>query len=398
MPETVTDRVRQITEAAPMSKSAFAEQIRLTPDKLSKSLSGVRRFTSLELALIAEVGGVTVDWLLTGREPLRPAVAARALAADASLEPVYPAAAAEPVSRAYEVLELLGRTPPLPVLPALPETDRYVDQGEALADAALAALREAGVVSVSALDFDELIAAFERVFGVDIAISPLPERLSGLAWQTDSFRLVLVAPAEEWTRQRFTLAHELCHILARDAQELIPEGRVAPGRQKDWTEVRANAFAAGLLMPALEIREAIATARAAGNGMDLRDRALAEAVVRFKVSPAALAVRLAKLRLIDGTSHQRLRGLTTELCHFLAGAMEGYQRQRSLASNGRRVPPRPAAALFSAYRDGETTLRPLASLLGESVEEMHNLLDRAAPQPPVLDAVEDEGEDPVYQP
>jgi hypothetical protein len=55
-----------------MAQDAFAERGRLTPDKLSKSLKGVRRFTSLDLVLITEVSGKTVNWLLTPLEPLRP--------------------------------------------------------------------------------------------------------------------------------------------------------------------------------------------------------------------------------------------------------------------------------------------------------------------------------------
>lgn len=396
MSETVADRVRQVVEAASMSKSAFAEKVRLTPDKLSKSLGGVRRFTSLELALIAEVGGVTVDWLLSGREPLRPAIAARAVAANQALEPASLKAATESIATAYEVLELLGRVPGLPQLPSVPEElPRYVDQGEALAALALARLRETGYGPVAGLDFDALITAFEEAFGIDIAIMSLPDRLSGLAWQTDSFRLVMVTPTEEWTRQRFTLAHELCHILARDAQELIPEAQVAPGRQKDWTEVRANAFAAALLMPAQEIESAVSVARTVETGAELSQARIAELVVHFKVSPAALAARLGKLGLIDTATRQSFNGLTTELCHFMAEAMESYQRQKWLASVARRVPPRPAMALFAAYTEGETTIRPLASLLDRGVDELRDLLDRDVSDLPADDAEE---EDPVYQP
>jgi hypothetical protein len=60
----------------------------LDADKLSKSLTGVRRFTSYELALVAERGRTTVDWLLTGVAPEEIAVAARAQArsGDSGLE------------------------------------------------------------------------------------------------------------------------------------------------------------------------------------------------------------------------------------------------------------------------------------------------------------------------
>ena len=43
--------------------------MRLDPTKLSKSLNGARRFSSLDLTRIAERCATSVDWLLTGVEP-----------------------------------------------------------------------------------------------------------------------------------------------------------------------------------------------------------------------------------------------------------------------------------------------------------------------------------------
>jgi AcrR family transcriptional regulator len=59
-------RVRDIIERQPGTHGTFAARIDLHATKLSKSLSGKRRFTSLELYRIAEVGGVSLDWLLHG--------------------------------------------------------------------------------------------------------------------------------------------------------------------------------------------------------------------------------------------------------------------------------------------------------------------------------------------
>lgn len=399
MSETVIDRVRLVLQAATetngMTKAAFAQKINLTSDKLSKSLSGVRRFTTLDLALIAEATGVTVDWLLTGRQPMRPAVAARTHAPETPLDPTEVHTLTAPTSRAYEVLELLGRLPELPELPS-PQRDlgRYVDQGEALADAALERLGAAGHASLAALDFSELVTAVEAVFGVDVLVTRLPDGLSGLAWQTDAFRLVLLNPSEAWTRQRFTLAHELGHVLARDAQELIPEQQVAPGRQSDWTEVRANAFAAALLMPKAELAAALEPLTPASSGTPTNAQ-LSEVVARFKVSPSALAARTNKLRLLDSATRARLRGLRTELAHFLAGTVETSERERQLSATLKPFAPRPAFALFSAYADGDTTLRPLAALLGRSVDELHDILDPVLDEPAGVGA---EDGDLVYQP
>ncbi|MFG2299771.1 ImmA/IrrE family metallo-endopeptidase [Actinacidiphila glaucinigra] len=384
----VIERVRTVVDAAAMTKAAFARSVGLTPDKLSKSLSGVRRFTSLDLALIAEAGGTTVDWLLTGTEPLRPALAARTRG-DTAADPVGAQEVAARFAAAYEVLELLGRAAQLPPVPEVEaRADRYAAQGEQLAAGVLELLPAAE------LGTDELIAAMEDRFGVDVALTALPQGVDGLAWQADSFRLVLLAPTDLWTRQRFTLAHELCHILARDARSVVVESRVAPGRQKDLAEVRANVFASHLLMPARELTRAAAK-EAAGGG--LSDAGFQRLVVRFRVSPSALAARLHQLGLVDAAHRKRLRALTTEACHLLAGAGDAYQKQASRAS-AERFPPRVASELYKAYLAGETTLRPLAALLDTDVERLHDLL---APEPPPGNGVEqqdaEEG-DPVFQP
>lgn len=62
----VRRRVREVLAAYSGSQRAFAEQIGLDPTKLSKSLTGTRRFTPAELTRVAEAGGVTVNWIING--------------------------------------------------------------------------------------------------------------------------------------------------------------------------------------------------------------------------------------------------------------------------------------------------------------------------------------------
>ncbi|MDQ0846059.1 XRE family transcriptional regulator [Streptomyces sp. V1I6] len=394
MDETVSDRVRRVMEAASVSQAAFAERVRLTPDKLSKSLTGVRRFTSLDLALIAEAGGTTVDWLLTGRAPSQPSFAARTT--DESVpERDKVDQVAQRYAAAYEVLELLGRLPKLPALPDV-RTDLalHIDQARQLAEEAARGLAATGEWATGR-ETDALITACAKAYGVDVAITALPDGVNGVTWQSDTFRLVLVSPSSVWTRQRFTLAHELGHILARDAQDPMVEKRIRPGRVKDLTEVRANAFASHLLMPAPEVEKRF-TQVVAADGKLGRD-AFARLVVEFKVSPSALAVRLGQLRLIDKDVRDRLRVLTAETCHLVAGAAAEFQRQLAWAE-ARQFPARIADQLFSGYTAGETTLRPLASLLGVEVDWLHDVLEpehQGAADAPASDL---DAKDPVFTP
>jgi AcrR family transcriptional regulator len=59
------DRVRRLVGQM-RTQGEFAARIGLDESKLSRSLSGARRFTLEELVRIAEVGEVSTDWLLSG--------------------------------------------------------------------------------------------------------------------------------------------------------------------------------------------------------------------------------------------------------------------------------------------------------------------------------------------
>ncbi|MFB9649530.1 hypothetical protein [Curtobacterium pusillum] len=60
-----------------LGRAEFAAAIGIDSTKPSKSLSGRRRFSSLELARVAHVGRRSVDWLITGRAFVPPGVRRR---------------------------------------------------------------------------------------------------------------------------------------------------------------------------------------------------------------------------------------------------------------------------------------------------------------------------------
>jgi hypothetical protein len=92
-----------------------------------------------------------------------------------------------------------------------------VRQGATLAGRALRAVADAGESERLATALPLVI---EQLCGVDVAIECFAEGLDSLAWCRDGFRLILVSNALSWTRQRFTLVHELTHVLAGNAQDL----------------------------------------------------------------------------------------------------------------------------------------------------------------------------------
>ncbi|MZD55998.1 TetR/AcrR family transcriptional regulator [Streptomyces sp. SID5606] len=60
-------RVREVIADAGVSQREFARRVVMDPSKLSRSLSGTRRFTAAELARIADEGRVDAGWLLGTR-------------------------------------------------------------------------------------------------------------------------------------------------------------------------------------------------------------------------------------------------------------------------------------------------------------------------------------------
>lgn len=361
------DRVRQVIGSTGENQNSIAERIGIAPDKLSKSLNGVRRFTSLELALIAEAGETTVDWLLTGRE-------ARTLAPAARTHQGYTATFSDTetiLNRYVDVIDGLARVGhPLPAPPAPPShsTGRAVDQGAELARWASRALRNKPAEQSART----MATEWEETFGVEIAAIALPEHLDGLACQTDDFQLILIARTKNWTRQRFTAAHELGHILAGDARHNPIAESMAPGMSNSLAEVRANAFAAELLMPATTLRQA------ADNPLRADVLSLAW---QYRVSPSAMATRLATLGLIDQNQRREYTRSTTHDSAQAAGRFDEHMAWAQQARHG-WYPGRLTSLAIKAYAAGDMSIRPLAALLDVPADELLDLFESPGPPAP----------------
>ncbi|MDD4933518.1 MAG: XRE family transcriptional regulator [Methylacidiphilaceae bacterium] len=101
--------------------------------------------------------------------------------------------------------------------------------------------------------------------GVRTALVDLPEDVSGLTlFDREVGPFVVVNEREHLLRRTFSFAHEYGHVLLdRDAQRMISRD----SHRDDLPEVRANSFAANLLMPATGVRQFLATL---GKGSDSR--------------------------------------------------------------------------------------------------------------------------------
>jgi Zn-dependent peptidase ImmA (M78 family)/transcriptional regulator with XRE-family HTH domain len=112
---------------------------------------------------------------------------------------------------------------------------------------------------------------------------------------------LLVSTSEPIWRQHFSVAHELFHLLTWDEKLFQQVSDNDHLREKN--ETRADAFAAGLLMPAEALRAEVR--RVATDGK-LSHAALITIARHFDVSLRACAFRLAHLRIITQSDAQRL--------------------------------------------------------------------------------------------
>ena len=355
----IPDRVLSLIEASGLSRRAFAQEIGLDDSKLSKSLSGARRFSSLDLARIADRWNVTVDWLISGQEqPL--AVAARTTSGDArtALE------AAKRYNTMRGDLASLGWPQPWRPVPSNYASGTYAQQGRALARLALALVAEA---SRSVGDAD-LPGTTEVVFGADVAVVALDAGFDGLAASSDVAKLIVLGTSQVPARQRFTLAHELGHLLAGDDQGVHLDRDIYDRAQaKDPSEMRANNFASAFLMPEDVLRAAV--------GPDgLAEPGFAALACDLKVTPSALAFRLRDLRLIDSGRCDRYKSLSAAKAATIARRGEELAQRVALA-NAPRPPGLLVRDAYAAYETGATTLRPYANLLGADVDELRQNLE-----------------------
>jgi Zn-dependent peptidase ImmA (M78 family)/transcriptional regulator with XRE-family HTH domain len=357
--EGISDRVLSLIEASGQSRRAFAQDIGLDDSKLSKSLSGARRFSSLDLARIADKCGVTVDWLVTGEEPAL-AVAARTTSGEArtALE------AAKRYSTMREDLAAFGWEQPWRPLEVEIPSGTYAEQGKVLAAAALARVASAALSAANA----DLPGLVEKAFGADVAVVALDEGFDGLAASSDDAKLIVLGASQVPARQRFTLAHELGHLLAGDDQDVHLDKDIYNRAQaKDPSEMRANSFASAFLMPEEILRSAVGTT-------GVTEDSFAVLACDLQVSPSALAIRLQQLRLIDAGTCDRFRKISAAKAATATERGEEFA-QRVAEANTPRPPGLLVRDAYTAYETGAITLRPYASLLGVDVDELRQALE-----------------------
>lgn len=140
-----------------------------------------------------------------------------------------------------------------------------------------------------------------KAMGVQLKFSPLDDELSGMIFIKNGVPIIGVNSLHHPNRQRFTIAHELGHlVMHRDILEnevhvdkqfriLMRDAIAATGT--DTIEIEANRFAAELLIPSFLVEELLS------KEFDIDDEGPIEMLAKkFKVSKQMLEYRIRSLR------------------------------------------------------------------------------------------------------
>ncbi|NUV69973.1 ImmA/IrrE family metallo-endopeptidase [Streptomyces sp. CAI-121] len=353
--EILAQRVRESIAAASLTQQELAEAVGISPSALSRALAGKRNFKSLEIALIADHLGVSVEDLLESET----ATGSEAKIAARAQEGASPA-----IRTAIDRADLLLRHDRLLTDLGAPADGGFMDvaipdgapheQGEGLARA----LRDRMGLGFDDLpaELDAFAALLEQKLGVNVAFESFQEGLDGLCVSRDAFRLILVSSRVAATRQRYTLAHELGHLVAGDSQDIKVDENVWGVRTP--METRANAFAAAFLMPAETLRE---TVREEG----INDASVAKLLGRLRVSLDALSFRLHNIGAVNAEGRDRIRAMSSNAIYLRAGRASDLQ-----ARNDRRVPMPLLSRSMKSFVHGDIGVRPLADLVGMDPGEL----------------------------
>ena len=146
----------------------------------------------------------------------------------------------------------------------------------------------------------------EKIAGKHAAIArePLGDDISGMLIPTKDGPVIVVNSDHSPARQRFTLAHELGHLLLHnyttphaDRRYKVRFRNAASSEGRDVEEVEANQFAAALLMPQdLLVKKLLEIGFEYDSNEDDSEQ-LAAVASAFKVSQQALSIRLSALQL-----------------------------------------------------------------------------------------------------
>lgn len=232
-------------------------------------------------------------------------------------------------------------------------------------------VREAwGLGTAPVRDVQELI---EAKTGVDVGVVGMPTGVAGICVTEQIGGVaVILANSENQSRerQRFTLAHELGHLIVGDTSRV----ERSDTHSNSKSEVRANAFARHLLLPAAGIYAWL-------DGRDATNPETLAGLARyFGVSHTVALIQLWNLKLVTAAERRLLEGVTAREAAARHGWFDQWRADEA-GAHVRRVPSRLWQRAVHAYESGEIGIGTLARLAGVAADDMRDRLAAAGITP-----------------
>jgi Zn-dependent peptidase ImmA (M78 family)/transcriptional regulator with XRE-family HTH domain len=298
--QDLAQRLREAREVAGLRQEDVARHLGISRTSVAQIELGNRAVNGLELGALARFFSRDIrDFLAAEFNPedtvlalfrATPEIAGREVALEAIRDCIL-------LSRELASLEsLLGLDRSQIGAPAYavpPPKTRWqaIEQGDR---AATEERRRLGLGSRPLSDAAELLESQ----GVRTAMQDLPDEVSGLTLMERGLSLsIVVNRRHHHLRRRFSWIHEYAHVLLDRTQR----GTISLStRRDDLSEVRANAFAAGFLIPEEAIRSFLADLGKGSSGrerVDIYDEA-GTVPAELRSEPGAQTVRLYEVVLL----------------------------------------------------------------------------------------------------
>lgn len=329
--EELGRRIRSAREGCGLTQEQLGHQVELSRLAISQIEGGNRSVSSIELDRIAYTVGRDIKSFLADDFAEQDALTAlfrseEQLAEQAELLQALQESLT--LGREMTNLERLLGIDRAQLLTATYELPAAKSRWDAIQQGQRVATEERQRLGLGVSPINDLVEVFESQ-GVRTGMVSLPDNISGLTlWDNRIGIFVVINRDHSALRRRFSLAHEYAHVLIdRDRSGAISRAE----NRSELLEVRANAFAAELMMPAEGVVQFVQAMgkggasraqmavfdetdvvqveqRAAPGSQDIQLYDVALLAHHFGVSRISALYRLKNLRLLDERELQDLKG------------------------------------------------------------------------------------------
>ncbi|GED86955.1 ImmA/IrrE family metallo-endopeptidase [Streptomyces sp. 6-11-2] len=234
------------------------------------------------------------------------------------------------------------------------------------------------------LDFSETepvedLTGLVESLGVPVEYRKLPDQVHGISipekWGNRVSWVVIINSNDVWSRQRFTLAHELCHVLQNDPGQVI----VDRATMQDLRPERiANSFARNFLLP----EEALLSRLEQHGQIFTEDQAaalVADIILTYGVSRDATMIALPEVAAdeVDASLMTFCQTVQVGELMRISGNSDVWDELNS--TRGQNFPSeRLSQQVLDAYAEQLVSLQSVADVIADgSVEDARSQLSKA---------------------